>query len=124
MSAYVSSSPLVTLPNERERLAALLAHGGTLFAWFLAPLAIYLLKRGESRWVEHQALQSLLWSLSGTALALLTCGLAAPVFLVWHVVATVKILRGQDYDYPIVGDFSRGLVGMPSSVAPPIVDSY
>lgn len=108
---------LTLVPNERERLAAILAHVGTLFAWFLAPLVIYLLKRGESRWVEYHAMQSLLWSLVGTALAIVTCGLAVPVFLVWHIVAGVKLLRGREYDYPVVGDFSRGFVGLPSTVA-------
>lgn len=116
MNAYSSSSSLAAVPNERERLAAVLAHAGTLFAWFLAPLVVYLLKRGESRYVEHHAMQSLLWSLSGTVLALLTCGLAVPVFLVWHVVAGYKLLKGQDYDYPVVGDFARGFVGLPSTV--------
>lgn len=115
MNAYSSSSSLAVVPNERERLAAVLAHAGTLFAWFLAPLVIYLLKRGESRYVEYHAMQSLLWSLAGTLLALLTCGLAVPVFLVWHVVAGYKLLKGQDYDYPVVGDFSRGFVGLPST---------
>lgn len=105
---------MMMVPSQRDRFAAVLAHAGTLIAWFLAPLAIYLLKRGESRWVEHQALQSLLWSLTGTVLALVTCGLAVPLFLVWHIVATVKLLRGEDYDYPIVGDFSRGWVGLPT----------
>jgi uncharacterized Tic20 family protein len=101
---------IVAGPTDRERLAAVIAHGGTLFAWFLAPLAVYLLKRGESRWVEHHALQSLLWSLAGTGLSIVTCGLAIPVFLAWHILATVRILRGEEYEYPVVGDFARGLL--------------
>ena len=111
----VFDSPLARIPTERERLAAVIAHAGTLFAWVFAPLAIFLIKRGESRWVEHHALQSLLWSLSGTLLSLLTCGLAIPVFLVWHVYAGIKVLQGTEYDYPIVGDFTRGLMSPPSS---------
>lgn len=98
---------LVTTPTERERLAAVMAHGGTLFAWFLAPLAVYLLKRGESRWVEHQARQALLWSLAGTGISVLTCGAAIPLFLVWHLIAAVKIYQGYEYDYPVIGDVSR-----------------
>lgn len=114
-SPLFPESPLAVVPTERERFAAVLAHVGTLFAWFLAPLVVYLLKRGDSRWVEHHALQSLLWSLAGTGLAILTCGLAVPVFLVFHIVAALRLWNGRDYDYPVVGDFSRGFVGMPGT---------
>jgi uncharacterized protein len=97
-------------PSSSERIAVLVAHGGTLFAWFMAPLLVYLVKRNDSRYVEFEALQSLLWSLFGTLVAIATCGLAIPVFLVWHLWATWKVAHGESYEYPIVGDFARGLL--------------
>jgi len=97
-------------PNSSDRIAVLVAHGGTLFAWFLAPLLVYLVKRNDSRYVEFEALQSLLWSAAGTLMALATCGVAIPVFLVWHLYATWKIANGGSYEYPIVGDLARGLL--------------
>ena len=106
----MSTMFLATQPSSSERLAATFAHGGTLFAWFLAPLAVFLLKRGESRYVEHQALQALLWSAVGTIVSIATCGLAIPVFLVWHIVAAVKVMDGRAYEYPFVGDLSRRLL--------------
>jgi uncharacterized membrane protein len=60
--------------------------------------------------VEFHALQSLLWSLFGTLVSALTCGFAIPVFLIWHIWATVKVANGQEYEYPLVGDFARGWV--------------
>jgi uncharacterized protein len=97
-------------PSSHERLAVLIAHAGTLFAWFLAPLVVYLLKRNESRYVEFHALQSLLWSLMGTLVAMATCGAAIPVFLVWHLVAAYRASEGVDYEYPIVGEIAHGLM--------------
>jgi uncharacterized Tic20 family protein len=97
-------------PNESERIAVLVAHGGTLFAWFLAPLLVYLVHRHDSRYVEFQALQSLLWSLAGTLTAIATCGVAIPVFLAWHLYAAWRISNGESYEYPVVGDFARGLL--------------
>jgi len=97
-------------PDESERIAVVLAHGGTLFAWFLAPLLVYLVKRRDSRYVEFEALQSLLWSAAGTLTAIATCGVAIPVFLAWHLYATWKIANGEGYEYPVVGDIARGLV--------------
>jgi uncharacterized Tic20 family protein len=103
-----SYSMTLTTPSSNDRLLAAIAQGGTWFSWFLAPLIIWALKRGESRYVEFQALQALLWSGFGTLVSALTCGLAIPVFMCWHLYATWKVLNNEDYEYPIVGDFARG----------------
>jgi uncharacterized Tic20 family protein len=97
-------------PTSNERLAAFLAHAGTFVAWTLAPLCVYLIKRGESRWVERQALESLLWSLFGTITSLATCGLAIPVFMVFHVLAAVRAMNGETYEYPLVSDLAKTLM--------------
>jgi uncharacterized protein len=90
-----------------DRFALLVAHGGTCFAWFLAPLLVYLLKRDSSRRVAAEALQALLWSGLGTIVALATCGLAIPVFMVWHVLGAVRALEGKPFDYPLVAEVAR-----------------
>jgi uncharacterized Tic20 family protein len=97
-------------PTSNERFAAFLAHAGTFVAWTLAPLCVYLVKRGESRWVEYHALQSLLWSLFGTITSLATCGLAIPVFMVFHVIAALRATEGEEYEYPLVGDLAKKLM--------------
>jgi len=97
-------------PTSNERVAAFLAHAGTFLAWTIAPLCVYLIKRGESRYVEYQALQSLLWSLAGTVLSLATCGLAIPVFMVFHVLGAIRAANGETYEYPIVSDFAKKLM--------------
>jgi uncharacterized protein len=93
-----------------DRLAAVIAHAGTWFAWFLAPLLVWLLRRGESRYAEFHALQALLWSVFGTIVSALTCGVAIPVFLAFHLYAAWKVYRGEEYEYPIAGDLARGIV--------------
>lgn len=98
----------ISTPSSNDRLAAAIAHGGTWVSWFLAPLVVYVLKRGESRYAEFHALQALLWSLAGTVVSALTCGLAVPVFLGFHMWAAYKIMSGEEYEYPVVGDFARG----------------
>lgn len=91
-----------------ERLAATVAHAGTLFAWFLAPLVVYLLARKRSEHVAAHALQALIWSAIGTLVAALTCGLAIPLFLVFHLLAAWKTWRGDSPGYPALTDFIRG----------------
>jgi uncharacterized membrane protein len=93
-----------------DRLAAIVAHAGTWFAWFLAPLLVWLLRRGESRYAEFHALQALLWSIFGTVVSAVTCGIAIPVFLAFHMYAAWKIYKGEEYEYPIAGDLARGMV--------------
>ncbi len=102
------SSP--SAPTSDERIAALIAHGGTFFAWTLAPLLVFVLKRNDSKYVETQALQALLWSLAGTLLAAATCGLAIPFFMIFHGIAAWKSLEGEHYEYPLVGDLARTLL--------------
>jgi uncharacterized Tic20 family protein len=93
--------------TSEDRFALLLAHGGTCFAWFLAPLVVYLLKRDSSPRVAFEALQALLWSGIGSIAAIATCGLAIPVFLVWHVIGALYALDGRSFNYPLVADVAR-----------------
>ena len=93
-----------------DRLAAIVAHAGTWFAWFFAPLLVWVLRRGESRYAEFHALQALLWSVFGTIVSTLTCGVAIPVFLAFHLYAAWKIYKGEEYEYPIAGDLARGMM--------------
>jgi len=97
-------------PGEGDRLAALIAHGGTFFAFFLAPTVVYLLKRNQSRYAEFQSLQALLWSLTGAIVSMATCGVAIPVFMVFHGLATWKVLNNEPYEYPFVGRIARNLM--------------
>ena len=76
----------------------------------LAPLLVYLVLPRDSRWARMHALQSLLWSLVGTLVSLATCGFAIPVFLVFHVIAAIKTLSGDEYRYPLVGEAARRAV--------------
>ncbi len=101
---------LARVPSSDERLAAFVAHAGTAFAWFLAPLVVYLLKRNDSKYVAEQALAALLWSILGTIASILTCGLAIPIFLVFHLVAAFKALSGEEFVYPWVGESARKTV--------------
>jgi uncharacterized protein len=105
-----TSSPLAVHHASNERIAVTIAHAGTVVAWFLAPLVVYLVLPREARWARSQALQSLLWSLLGTIVSLATCGLAIPFFLAWHVYAAIKSLTGEEYDYPVVADTARRTV--------------
>lgn len=96
-------------PTSNERLSAAIAHGGTCVAWFLAPLIVYLLERDRASFAAKQALRALLWSGLGTLVSLATCGLAIPIFMGFHILAAIRVLEGQDYEYPLVGDLARRL---------------
>jgi len=113
-TSYEASLGLTTTsaPTSNERLAAAIAHGGTCFAWFLAPLVVYAIERDRSAYASHQAMQALLWSAFGTLVSVATCGLAIPVFMVFHVYAAIRSLDGEAYEYPVVGELARKLRGL------------
>ena len=96
-------------PTSNERLLAAIAHGGTCVAWFLAPLVVYLLEKDRSSFAAKQALQALLWSALGTLVSLGTCGLAIPIFMGFHILAAVRVLEGQEFEYPLVRELARKL---------------
>jgi uncharacterized Tic20 family protein len=62
-------SPASTLPipTPDEQALAFLAHFLQVFAWFIAPRTVYLLKR-DSRFVSFHALQALFWQIIYMAL--------------------------------------------------------
>jgi uncharacterized Tic20 family protein len=93
-----------------DKAAALVAHAGTLFGWFLVPLIVYFVKRNDSKYAEFHALQSLLWSLAGTVVSVLTFGIAIPIFLAVHVWAAWRVHKDGDYEYPLIGKAARGIV--------------
>jgi len=105
-----SSMALSALPSREERHAALVAHAGTVFAWFLAPLIVFLVKRGDSRYVAERALASLLWSALGTVVAALTFGFAIPLFLLVHLYAAYREWQGETFDYPGASSWARNLL--------------
>src|SRR5579859_7412007 len=92
-----STSDLVVRPASNERIAALIAHAGTAFAWFLAPLVVYIVLPRDARWARYHALQSLLWSLLGTLLGLVTFGIAIPIFWAWHMYAAYRTMTRDEY---------------------------
>lgn len=112
MNTSIDSSLALTTtnaPTQNERIAAAIAHAGTCVAWFLAPLAVYLIERDRSAYASHQALQALLWSVFGTVVSLATCGLAIPLFMVVHVYAAILTLDGREFEYPLVSDLAKKL---------------
>jgi uncharacterized Tic20 family protein len=106
-----TSLAIASSPTHNERIAAAIAHGGTCVAWFFAPLVVYLIEKDRSSYAGRQALQALLWSGFGTLVSLATCGLAIPIFMGFHILAAVRALEGQEYEYPLVGELVRKLQG-------------
>ena len=94
-------------PTPDEKNMALVAHFGQIVLGFIAPLIVYLMKKDESKYVAFHGLQSLYFSLVMMVLMAVTCGIAWPVAVIFNVIAGLKVLNGEDYDYPVVGKPAR-----------------
>ena len=109
------------LPPNDERTMALLAHLLPLAVGFWAPLAIWLIYKEKSAFVDDQGKESLnfqitlfIASLIGVAVAIMTCGvgiiLLLPVVIcaiVFCITGAVQATKGFRYRYPICFRFIK-----------------
>lgn len=99
-------------PTQDEKNIAMLSHVLTLFAWFIPPLVIYILKKDESEYIRDHAVESLnfqitlcLYIIVSCLLMLLLIGfllifIVSIAALVYIIIATVRASEGEYYDYP------------------------
>lgn len=105
----------VAAPTQEEKTMALIAHFGAIFTWILAPLVVYLVKKDESKYVAFHALQALYFSIATSVILMITIPLfigliLVPIPLIFYILAGVKVLNGDDYEYPVVGKMARNQV--------------
>ena len=137
-----------SVPSQDDRALAAFAHLSFLTGlWLIAPIAIYFLKRKESRFVAFHALQAifvqLLWSVAMTccAFALIVVTMAAAVsgvpalailisfvpfvgilgaglgLLAVHALAAYWAWCGREGSIPIAGRLARAVLGADEGAA-------
>lgn len=88
---------------------------GVSLLGFLGPLILWLLKREESEFLDHQGKEAVnfhltmdIWVVAAGAITGATCGMAFPLLfvpfvmqVVFSIVAAVKVNDGQRYTYPL-----------------------
>ena len=105
-------------PNPQEHQPAMLAHLLAVFLGWIGALIIYMMKKDESAFVRHHAVDALNMSIAvaiimvgGVLISIVTCGfgafLAVPVMLGWWIaslvfgiIAAMAANRGEWYRYP------------------------
>jgi hypothetical protein len=142
----VPAAPSAGEPQENRLLAAL-AHLSFISGfWLVAPIAIYVVKRKESRFVAFHALQAVLVqvvfgvvmtlgfigfvilmavaggrrsdTLAMVVFALPLCGLALGLLTLFtvHAVAAFRAWRGEGWSIPLVGGLARAIMGADTGV--------
>ena len=96
-------------PSNDDKTMATLSHVLTIVAGFLAPLIIYLIKKGQSTFVAHHARESLnfqitvfiiCFALVITIIGILLVWIIAIIAVVFVIIATIKASEGKLYKYP------------------------
>lgn len=120
-------------PTAEEKQMAMIAHIGPVVVAFITggslgwvvPLALYLTKKDQSRFIGFHSLQSLIFQgvlfVAVVVLGLagfLTCGITWLVLavgliaaLVFQIMAGIKANEGQWYMLPVAGDYARKSIG-------------
>ena len=138
-SVSASAAPM---PKQEDRLLAAVAHLSFIAGfWLIAPIAIYLIKRKESRFVAFQALQSailhIFWLLSGVGsffafvllmmatdlsgrfaagalgmfIPFLVMGGGGMLILLVHVYAAYEAWSGRSWSVPLAGRLTASIMG-------------
>ncbi|GAA3755301.1 hypothetical protein HDA32_004201 [Spinactinospora alkalitolerans] len=99
-------------PSGDDNTFALLSHLGGLLLGFVAPLVVFLIKKDESPYVRHHAVEALNFQitmcigyvvsgvLSIVLIGLLLLPIVFIVSLVFSIMATMAANRGEWYSYP------------------------
>ena len=108
-------TPQIAAPTQDEKTMALVAHFGAILTSFVAPLIVYLVKKEESKFVAFHALQTLYFTLACFAVIFVTSFILIGLFLwpipiIFNILAGVKVLNGDDFEYPVVGKIARSQV--------------
>jgi uncharacterized membrane protein len=120
------SSPSDGFPEltQDDKTLAMLAYLLGIFTGFLGPLILWAIKKDQSKFVAFHALQALFlhsvvvlgYILSSLLVFVLIGFLTYPAFfvlgLVFSIVAGLAANRGEWYEIPIIGPFTRRQTGV------------
>ena len=95
--------------NPEARNMGMLCHLLAIFTSFLGPLIIWLIKKEEHPFVDHQGKEALNFEITvliaALVLGIITCGVGAPIVvlvgLIFNIIATVDSSKGHWYRYPL-----------------------
>lgn len=96
--------PAVSNPNALSdsdaRLWATLSHAGIILLGILAPLIVWLVFRERSEFVNDQSKEALNFSIIGTIVSVVTCGIGFIVVIIFAIIAAIAANKGENYRYP------------------------
>jgi len=95
-------------PNSEEKMFALVAHLAIFFFPVLVPLALYLIKKDESKYVAYHAMQAIVWQLVAWIIGGTLClGIGTVVGWVFGVLWAIKAHNGEWKGYPLIEGLGR-----------------
>lgn len=115
-----------TSVSQEDKTMGMLAYILAIFTYWLGPLILYLVKRGQSKFVAFHAMQALLLmgamflvGVAANILSFLHLGLIAwPIAMllgfgafVLNVLATLAANKGQWYEMPVIGKYAKQFAG-------------
>lgn len=93
--------------TDGERTLGLAAHLATFVIPLIGPLAIYVFKKDESRFLAYHAVQAGIFQLIVALAGTVTCGVGF-VLLVLPIWVGLKAHKGEWAGYPLIDGFGRG----------------
>ena len=87
-------------PSSEERTQAMLAHLSIILLGIVGPLIFWLIGKDKSAFIDDQGKEALNFSITGTIVGIVTCGLGILVMMVFAVIGGLAANKGEAYRYP------------------------
>jgi uncharacterized Tic20 family protein len=87
-------------PSSEERTQAMLAHLSIILLGIIGPLIFWLIGKDKSAFIDDQGKEALNFSITGTLVGIVTCGLGILVMIVFAVIGGLAANKGETYRYP------------------------
>ena len=110
--------------TQEDKKLAMIANIGGIFVSFIVPLVIFLIKKDQSKFAAYHALQAMVFHvailigylISGALMVVIVGFVLLPMIgilsLVFSIIAAIAAYRGEWYEIPVVGQFTRRQLGL------------
>ena len=91
---------MAEIPSSDERMQAMLAHLSIIVLGILGPLIFWMIGKDKSAFIDDQGKEALNFSIVGTIVGIVTCGVGLLVMYVFAVIGGLAANKGETYRYP------------------------
>lgn len=96
----MTETPAVLESTPDDRTQAMIAHLSMIILGVVGPLIFWIIGKDKSAFQKDQATEALNFSIVGTVVTIVTCGVGWIAMAIFAVIAGLAANKGESYRYP------------------------